>query len=114
MSPPEEDEGVLGGRVAVVSGVGSGLGRSTALALARQGASVALAARTESTLESVASEMEQIEGRSGGNGSTSPIQHRRQPWHRPRDRYRPGEGGRNHRAAATAAELRAGGVSRWR
>ena len=38
---------MLAGKVAIVSGVGSGLGRSIALALVRQGASVALAARTE-------------------------------------------------------------------
>jgi NAD(P)-dependent dehydrogenase (short-subunit alcohol dehydrogenase family) len=53
---------VLAGKVAIVSGVGTGLGRSIALALARQGAGVALAARTESTLESIASEVKQTGG----------------------------------------------------
>jgi NAD(P)-dependent dehydrogenase (short-subunit alcohol dehydrogenase family) len=53
---------VLAGKVAIVSGVGTGLGRSIALALARQGASVALGARTESMLESVASEVKEMGG----------------------------------------------------
>jgi NAD(P)-dependent dehydrogenase (short-subunit alcohol dehydrogenase family) len=54
--------GVLAGKIAIVSGVGTGLGRSIALALARQGAGVALAARTESILESVASEVNETGG----------------------------------------------------
>jgi len=50
--------GLLTGRSAIVSGVGPGLGRSIALALADAGADVALAARRAETLDAVASEVE--------------------------------------------------------
>jgi NAD(P)-dependent dehydrogenase (short-subunit alcohol dehydrogenase family) len=49
---------LLDGKVAIVSGVGPGLGHATARALAREGARVALAARTESFLNDVAAEIE--------------------------------------------------------
>lgn len=52
----------LGGRVALVTGASSGIGAATALALARAGARVALAARRKDRLESVA---EQIRGAGG-------------------------------------------------
>jgi NAD(P)-dependent dehydrogenase (short-subunit alcohol dehydrogenase family) len=52
--------GLLAGRVALVSGAGPGLGRATALALARHGADIALAARSGGVLESVASEVEAL------------------------------------------------------
>jgi NAD(P)-dependent dehydrogenase (short-subunit alcohol dehydrogenase family) len=52
--------GLLDGRVAVVSGVGPGMGRAIALELARAGADVALAARREPALREVASEVEAL------------------------------------------------------
>jgi NAD(P)-dependent dehydrogenase (short-subunit alcohol dehydrogenase family) len=54
---------LLEGKAAIVSGVGPGLGRSIAVALAREGASVGMGARTPSTLESVAEEIEAAGGR---------------------------------------------------
>ena len=50
-------------RVAIVTGAGRGIGRATALALANEGASVVLAARSVSEIESAASEIRQ--GRAG-------------------------------------------------
>ena len=49
--------GLLAGRVAIVSGIGPGAGRSIALACAREGADVVLAARTVGALEQVATEV---------------------------------------------------------
>ena len=48
---------LLDKKVCIVTGVGPGLGRQTALALAAHGASVVLAARTESFLDEVAAEI---------------------------------------------------------
>ena len=48
---------LLAGTVVVVSGVGPGLGRSIALASAREGADVVLAARTAARLDEVAKEV---------------------------------------------------------
>lgn len=54
---PAPTNGLVANRVALVAGVGPGLGRDLALALARAGADVVLAARTPSTLEHVADEV---------------------------------------------------------
>jgi NAD(P)-dependent dehydrogenase (short-subunit alcohol dehydrogenase family) len=55
--------GLLDGKSAVVTGVGPGIGRAVSLALAAQGANVALGARTESALKEVANEVESSGGR---------------------------------------------------
>src|SRR5215469_17691334 len=52
----------LGGQVAVITGGNRGIGREIALAMARAGASVAIAARTRATLDQVAPEIEAIGG----------------------------------------------------
>ena len=54
--PPLQD------RAAIVTGAGRGIGRSIATTLARSGASVALAARTETELQAVQSEIEALGG----------------------------------------------------
>ncbi len=48
----------LNGKVAIVTGAGRGIGRATALALARRGLVVTLVARTQSEIEAVAGEAE--------------------------------------------------------
>ena len=58
MSSEEPHNLVLQGRVAVVTGAGQGMGRGIALALAREGARVALVGRTESKLRAVAAEID--------------------------------------------------------
>ncbi|MDQ7051690.1 MAG: SDR family NAD(P)-dependent oxidoreductase [candidate division KSB1 bacterium] len=47
-------------KVAMVTGASKGIGRATALALAREGAHVAISARTESLLNDVAAEIEKL------------------------------------------------------
>ena len=53
----------LSGRVAIVTGGGSGIGAATALLLARYGADVAIAGRTEATLQRTAQEIAAASGR---------------------------------------------------
>jgi len=55
-------------KVAIVTGASSGIGRATALALAKQGASVALAARRGAALLELAEEIQ----REGGNAIVAP------------------------------------------
>lgn len=54
---------LLEGKRAVVTGVGPGLGRATALALAREGAAVGLVARNEERLAGIQAEIEAAGGR---------------------------------------------------
>ena len=57
---PVDTTGLLADRVAIVSGIGPGMGRSIALTLARAGADVALGARHEATLRAVGAEVEAL------------------------------------------------------
>jgi NAD(P)-dependent dehydrogenase (short-subunit alcohol dehydrogenase family) len=59
----ERPVGPLAGRVALVTGASSGLGRATAVALAQAGADVALLARGKPDLDQTAAEVEQARGR---------------------------------------------------
>ncbi len=53
----------LGGQTAIVTGAGRGIGRAVALALAREGAAVTLAARTRQEVAAVAAEIRENGGR---------------------------------------------------
>lgn len=55
-------DGLLAGQVAVVCGAGEGIGRSTALCLARDGADVVLAARRPEPLQQLAEEVASAHG----------------------------------------------------
>ncbi len=52
--------GICEGRIVIVTGAGRGIGRATALALAENGADVALAARSVEELEAVAEEIRKL------------------------------------------------------
>ena len=60
MSEAANDVRTLQGRVALVTGASSGLGRATAIALTRAGADIAIVARSEEELKSVAEEATRI------------------------------------------------------
>ena len=47
----------LQGKIAIITGAGKGIGRATALTLAKQGVSLGLIARTEADLQAVAEEV---------------------------------------------------------
>ena len=51
---------LLSERVAIISGIGPGMGRDAALACAREGANVVLAARTPEKVDAVAKEVEAL------------------------------------------------------
>ncbi len=50
----------LENRIAIITGAGRGIGHATAIAFAKEGADVVLAARTETEIESVAKEIEKL------------------------------------------------------
>lgn len=50
--------GILDGKVALITGAGQGVGRGIALAMAKEGAAIALAGRTVSKVEAVKAEIE--------------------------------------------------------
>lgn len=54
---------VIKGKIAYITGAGSGIGRSTALELAKEGVHVGLVARTENKLKSVAEEVHSLGGK---------------------------------------------------
>lgn len=64
----------LAGRVAVITGASSGMGRSTALLLAARGAKVALLARRQSALEEVAAEIRDNGGEALAIGTDVTVQ----------------------------------------
>jgi NAD(P)-dependent dehydrogenase (short-subunit alcohol dehydrogenase family) len=66
-------ERALEGRVAVVTGGGRGIGASTAAHLARHGARVVLAARSEGELAGVATAIDDLRVKAGGGGVALPV-----------------------------------------
>ena len=60
---PNEDQGVLKGRVAVVTGGGRGIGRAIALGMAGEGAIVVVSSRTQQQLDAVVAEINSADGK---------------------------------------------------
>jgi short-subunit dehydrogenase len=60
MSEAANEIRTLESRAALVTGASSGLGRATAIALARAGADIAIVARSEQELESLREEVTEI------------------------------------------------------
>ena len=63
--------GLLSGRVALVTGGGTGLGKASALELVRCGASVTIAGRRGEVLEQAVAEISELAGPGAGGGTST-------------------------------------------